>query len=159
LEAEDRRHLVEKVIEHMYTIRHQISFEMKSFFNDRKVTQPQWMVLHIIKKRKKTKVKDIAGILSITSSAATQIINGLVAKGLLIRKRNPEDRRMLKIELSEESNKQFEAIRNIHMKTLTAVFDVLSDEELLLYSRLNDKITGSIKSPGDKSGEDSLIKN
>jgi DNA-binding MarR family transcriptional regulator len=83
-------------------------------------------------------------LLNITSSATTQIVDGLVNKELLVRKRNPDDRRTLKIELSEKSKNQFDLIKNKSFKTLSSLFDVLDNDELLKYCELSDKIASKI---------------
>lgn len=141
---EDRKKLIEKVIESIHAIKHNIAAEMHLLFDEIQMTQSQLLVLHFVKKNKTINIKDLANLLSITSSAATQIVNGLVNKGLLLRKRNPDDRRTLKIELSEKSKNQFDSIRSKSFQTLSSLFDVLDNDELLNYCKLNNKIADSI---------------
>lgn len=141
---DDRRKIIEKIIESMYAIRHKLATEIHFFFNEIQITHSQWLVLHLVKKNKIINIKDLANLLDITSSAATQIVDGLVDKGLLMRKRNPDDRRTLKIELSEKSKNQFDSIKNKSFKTLYSLFDVLDNDELLKYCELNDKIASNI---------------
>lgn len=141
---DDRRKLIEKIIENIYAIKHEIAAEMHLFFEEIQITHSQWIVLHLIKKNKNISIKNLANLLDITSSAATQIVDGLVNKGLLLRRRNPDDRRTLKIELSEESKNQFDSIKNKSFKTLSLLFDVLDNDELSKYCELNNKIAGKI---------------
>jgi DNA-binding MarR family transcriptional regulator len=137
---DDRRKLIEKNIESIYAIRHKLAAEIHFFFKEIQITHSQWLVLHLVKKNKIINIKDLAKLLNITSSATTQIVNGLVNKELLVRKRNPDDRRTLKIELSEKSKNQFDLIKNKSFKTLSSLFDVLDNDELVKYCELNDKI-------------------
>jgi len=139
---DDRRILIEKIIENFYAIRHKLATEFQFFFDEIQITHSQWLVLHLIKKNEIMSIKDLANLLSITSSATTQIVDGLVNKGLLLRKRNPDDRRTLKIELSEKSKNQFNSLKNKSFKTLSSLFDVLDYDELLKYCELNNKIAG-----------------
>jgi len=141
---DDRRKLVEKIIENIFAIKHKIAAEIHFFFDEIQITHSQWLVLHLVKKNGTISIKDLANLLDITSSAATQIVDGLVDKGLLIRKRNPDDRRTLKIELSEKFKNQFDSIKNKSFKTLSLLFDALNDDELLKYCELNDKIVSKI---------------
>jgi DNA-binding MarR family transcriptional regulator len=141
---DDRRKLIEKIIENIYAIKHKIAAEIHFFFEETQITQSQWSILHLVKKNKIISIKDLANLRDITSSAATQIVDGLVDKGLLMRKRNPDDRRTLKIELSEKSKNQFDSIKHKSFKTLYSLFNVLDNDELLKYCELNDKIVSKI---------------
>ncbi|MDD5622245.1 MAG: MarR family transcriptional regulator [Actinomycetota bacterium] len=140
----DRRKLIEKILEDIRAIKHEISAELHFFSAGIRITHPQWLVLRLVKSNGTINIKDLANLLDTTSSATTQIVNGLVNKGLLLRKRNPDDRRTLKIELSEKFKNQFDSIKNKSFKTLSLLFDALDDDELLKYCELNDKIIGNI---------------
>lgn len=141
--AENRKNLIEKTIENIYAIKHKIMSEMAFFFKEIGITHSQMTVLRILKKNENINIKDIAGILGITSSATTQIVNELVKKGFLLRKRNPDDRRTVNLTLSEKSIKQFDSIKNKSFSELYSLFEALSDDELLDYYKLNNKIIGN----------------
>ena len=55
---------------------------MQLLFDEMQITHPQWIVLHHVEKSRITNIKYLADALMITSSAATQIVDGLVKKGL-----------------------------------------------------------------------------
>ena len=141
---EDRRKLIEKSIESIYSIRNKIVSEMHQSFGVLQITHSQWIVLRLIKMNGNISIKNLAGLLGTTSSATTQIVDSLVSKELLFRKRNPDDRRVLKVTLTEKSTIQFDSIKNKSFHTLSSLFDVLDDEELLRYCELSSKITSSI---------------
>jgi len=140
----DRKKLIEKILDNINAIKREIATEMHIFFNEISITHPQWIVLHFVKKNRNINIKDLANLLDITSSAATQIVDSLVNKGLLLRRRNPDDRRTLKIELSEKSKNQFDSIKNKSFKILSSLFDVLGNDELSKYCELNNKIASEI---------------
>ena len=133
---ENRRKIVEKITEDLYSIRRKMASEMHHLFDEMQITHPQWIVLHHIKKSGMINIKDLAKHLGTTSSAATQIVDGLVKKELLLRKRNEEDRRILNIELSEKAISKFNSIKSASFNTLSALFDVLDDKELQVYRDL-----------------------
>ncbi len=149
---ENRRKIVEEITEALYLIRRKIASEMHHLSDEMQITHPQWIVLHHVKKGGMTSIKDLANFLGITSSAATQIVDGLVKKELLLRKRNEEDRRILNIELSGKAISRFNSIKSTSFNTLSALFDVLDDKELEDYRDLNNKIASRIpdKSAGQK---------
>ncbi len=148
---ENRRKIVEEITEAMYFIKRKIASEMHHLSDEMQITHPQWIVLHHVRKSKMINIKDLANLLGITSSAATQIVDGLVKKELLLRKRNEEDRRILNIELSGKAISKFNSIKSTSLNTLSALFDVLDDGELRDYRDLNNKIASRI--PGKSSGQ------
>ncbi|MCJ7666147.1 MAG: MarR family transcriptional regulator, partial [Actinobacteria bacterium] len=106
----DRRKTIEEITETLYSIRRQIASETHLLFDKMQITHPQWIVIHYVRKSGIINVKNLANLLGITSSAATQIVDGLVKKGFLLRKRNTEDRRILNIELSVEARGKFDSV-------------------------------------------------
>ncbi len=141
---EDRTKLIERSIESIYAIRNKIVAEMYHYFGVMQITHSQWVVLRLIKNNGTISIKNLAGMLGTTSSATTQIVDSLVSKDLLSRKRNPDDRRVLKVALTEKTIIQFESVKNTSINTLASLFDVLDDEELLKYCNLSSKITDGI---------------
>jgi len=140
----DRKQLIENIIESVYAIRKKIIAEMHLFFTEAKITHSQWLMLHIIEKKGALSIKELASLLGTTSSAATQLVDSLVNKGLAARKRNPCDRRVLIIELTAQAKKQFESIKNKSFDTMASLFDALDDDELLKYFEINNKIITNI---------------
>lgn len=141
---DNRKKTIEEITEALYSIRRRIASEMHLLSDEMQITHPQWIVLHHVRKSRIINIKDLAKLLDITSSAATQIVDGLVKKGLLLRKRNKEDRRILNIELSAIARDKFDSIKSASFNTLSALFDALDDEELQNYRDLNNKIVSRI---------------
>lgn len=146
-----RRQLIEKPIENIFAIKNKIMAEMHHFFLDIQITHTQWLVLRIVKKNESISIKELARLLRITSSAVTQIVDSLVNKDLLLRKRNPDDRRVLKMALTEKSKNKFDSIKKKSLNSVYTLFDVLNDDDLSNYSELNKKILGK-NSNEDQSG-------
>ena len=128
---------------------------MALFFKEAGITHSQMAVLRILKKNGNMNIKDIAGILGITSSATTQIVDELVKKDFLSRKRNPDDRRTVNLTLSPKAIIQLDLIKNRSFNELHSLFEVLNDDELLDYHKLNNKILGS-KPESSRSGKENL---
>ncbi len=108
------------------------------------ITPSQGFALRYVAENKSANVKDIAKTLNITSSAATQLIDGLVDKGYLIRKSSLDDRRAIVLSVSLKAKKLFKECKEQGLQKMIKLFDVLTDNELAEYSKLNKKITGSI---------------
>ena len=146
----DRKKIIEEITESLYLIKRKVASDMHFLFHEMQITHPQWIVLQQVRKKGMISIKYLSHVLQMTSSAATQIVNGLVKKGLLVRKRNKEDRRMLNIELSETAYNQFELMKDRRVSAVTTLFDSLDDEDLIKYLEINKKIAEKI--PGSDPG-------
>jgi DNA-binding MarR family transcriptional regulator len=138
---EKRNHIIEKIFENIYIIRQKIASEMNLPLNEISLTYSQWQVLNHVRKNRSINIKELAGLLDITSSAATQIVDGLVNKGFLSRRRSKTDRRVLEIELSRKSMMRLKK----SMDKICPIFSVLDDDELIEYCQLTAKLAGRDK--------------
>lgn len=86
------------------------------------------MLLH--QGRSGLSMHQLAVALSITPSSATQLMDRLVRTGLVERLREEEDRRLVRVQLSESARRRFEDMLRVHLDSLAAVTEPLSDEEL-----------------------------
>ncbi len=100
----------------------------------------QWLALHLVGHQNGIGLKELAASLGITSSAATQLVDGLVKKGLLNRQPSDEDRRALRLSLPDESRKRISAMMEQRLARLSAVFGVLDDTEFQTLLDLIDKV-------------------
>jgi DNA-binding MarR family transcriptional regulator len=67
---------------------------------------------------------------AITPSSATQLVDRLVRLGLVERLREDEDRRLVRVQLSEAARQRFEEMMRLHLRSLAAVTEQLSDDDL-----------------------------
>ncbi|MBM3701075.1 MAG: MarR family transcriptional regulator [Actinobacteria bacterium] len=139
----ERKKIIEEIISKIYSLRQRIMSELQLLFKEMGITHTQMMVLRIIQDNENMNLKDLAGVLGTTSSATTQIVNGLVKKGYLTRKRNTSDRRILNLALTENAKLGLSSVRDKSFSQLYFIFDVLNDEELENYCKLSEKIIGS----------------
>jgi len=137
----DRKEQIGELLANLNAVRRVIRRYRNSYLKQRNLTYSQAWVLHVVKEHDGIGVKEIADLLGITSSAATQLADTLVQKGYLSRERSPEDHRALKVRLSGQGKKQ---VGVLQMKNLEKLFDVFDDEELLKYCELSKKIINII---------------
>lgn len=81
-------------------------------------------------------VKDLAEILGVTPGAVTQFIDALVEKGLVERKEDSGDRRLLRMKLTEYAKENFNKFRIDYFRMVSHVFDSLSDGEIIQLTTL-----------------------
>jgi DNA-binding MarR family transcriptional regulator len=104
------------------------------------LTHSQWLLINIVAGGKHTSVKDIADKLMTSSSAATQLIDVLIAKGWIKRLASAKDKRRSMISLSVSGIKKIGEFKKNYANKLENIFTALSDEELATFIILNKKI-------------------
>lgn len=103
-------------------------------------TRAQLGVMMLLAQEKQKNVKDLAQTLCMTSSAATQIIDGLVDEKLLLRKIDRTDRRKIAVSLTPRGKLVLAKTKLAHQKLMTVMFASLSTEELLQLKNIQEKI-------------------
>lgn len=103
-------------------------------------TSSQWGVLVFIEQQGSSTVKEIAKELGITSSATTQLVDGLVSAGYVSRETHTVDRRSVLLTLSPTIKTKIDKMKKQVLKKFLTFFDALNDTELNHYSLLTSKI-------------------
>lgn len=103
-------------------------------------TRAQMGVLFMITHQSAQGIKQIAEKFQITPSAATQLVDGLVADGLLTRKADDQDRRKISVELTAKGKEKMELAQKMRFEKMNKMFEVLSDEELMQLNSIFLKI-------------------
>jgi len=139
----NRKKIFEDLLQNMHAMRHKL---MVGYTAKKEVviTPSQGFVLRFVAKNNSANIKAITQALNITSSAATQLVDGLVDKGYLVRKNNPDDRRVIILLLSLKAKKFFKECKEQGLQKMMEIFDILTDEELTQYAALNKKLVDFI---------------
>jgi|SRR3989344_1928849 len=129
---------------------HQVSASFreirKHLFNHKKLSIPhsltlsQGFVLGFIENQGPASVGEIAVAFSVTSSAATQIIDTLVKRGFLGKKESTDDRRILQITLTKKGKNVIKEFKTAQVDKLKDVLEPLSDNDLKQYLKLSRKV-------------------
>jgi DNA-binding MarR family transcriptional regulator len=97
-------------------------------------------------------VKDLAEGTGVTPGAITQFVNTLVEKGLVAREGDLNDRRVVRLKLTDQARNHFEKFKTDHLASMCRVFDVLTDDEIKQLIAMLTKIDTSYNSR-DKNAE------
>lgn len=100
----------------------------------------QLSVLFVVAHRGTQTTKDLAQHFGMTSSAVTQLVNGLVKDKLLERKEDKNDRRKMHIALTKKGNGVLERARAYRMQKMKESFTPLSDKEIEQLLKIQIKI-------------------
>ena|SRR3989344_6437231 len=136
-----RKQLIEEILHAFHSIRNITKAKAASLGHQNHITHSQWFVLTIIAHFEKTNIKHIAEAMEMTSSAATQLVDGLVQNNYVTRQEDQSDRRLVQLELSPIGKKHITATKDKRINEMAEIFDSLSDKELEEFVRLFKKIT------------------
>jgi len=122
------------------------ALEVKSgtcMFGDYAITNAQWLALDVIGRTENASIKDICSVLGVTSSAATQVVNDLVAAGLVQKRPSAKDARAVAVSLSPKTKKVLAQFRTGMLQNMSKLFSVLTKEEFETYRALHTKLVTS----------------
>lgn len=102
-------------------------------------THAQMGVLMMLEQEDHQSVKALAEHSCMSSSAVTQLVDGLVDSKLLIRKEDKEDRRKISVALTAQGKKKIQSAKKARYDKLKKLFQTLNDQELLQLESLLSK--------------------
>jgi DNA-binding MarR family transcriptional regulator len=138
-----RDHIIQEIVEDMALMGRRIASQRKIPPADRKISRGQVIVLTIVGNRDGLSIKDIAESMHISGSAATQLVDSLVRAGLLAREVDPNDRRIMRISLTDEGKSRLEKFRKARLEAMGEILSPLSRQELETFRNLLRKIIAS----------------
>lgn len=107
-------------------------------------------MLYISHNKSGAAVKELAQYLQVTSGAITQIIDGLVEKGLVKRLENDEDRRVQHLTLTKKAHQSFTTFKREYYHAMLPMFDALTEAEIIqLTTLLNNVDSSKMKEGGE----------
>ena len=98
------------------------------------ITPGAYYCMLYLKKHNSLSMSDLGKILLISKPNVTALINKLIAKGLVVRSSDKQDRRVIMIRLSSKGIQFMEKNIKKHMKQIIVKLTTLSDNELNLLS-------------------------
>ncbi|NMB39112.1 MAG: MarR family transcriptional regulator [Firmicutes bacterium] len=108
------------------------SFEklVKWYFNDYKLTLTQLSLVLLLKENGSLNVSSISKQMGLSKSTVSGIINRLEKMNIVTRTRSEEDRRVIRISLTDEVKNVCPSIENKLKEFIYHMFDGVSDDDL-----------------------------
>jgi DNA-binding MarR family transcriptional regulator len=108
-------------------------------------THAQIGVMFMLRHLGPLNIKDLAAQFRMTSSAATQLVDGLVKDCLVKRTEDSKDRRKTSLELTAKGSQVLIKARKFRLQNMNNVFQVLSNEELAQLEKLQRKLVDHLQ--------------
>lgn len=99
------------------------------------VTLPQFRVLILLSEDGPTRIGSIAERMGVVPSTFTRSVDRMVAGGWIARAENPENRREVLIELTDDGHRLVEAVTERRRREIRGVLELLSDDDRELVAR------------------------
>ncbi|SRR5713226_2114643 len=113
---------------------------------------PVWLVLISLKMRQIANQRELAESVGIREATLTHHLNAMAAQGLLTRERDPANRRIHQVRLTDDGEAAFLRLRAAALEFDRNLHSGISDEEIAtldsLLHRLESNLTGPGSSPG-----------
>lgn len=106
----------------------------------REITISQMIILTLLQEKGRSKMNEIAGALSVTTSAGTGLVDRMVKSNLLKRSADPKDRRVINIEMTQKGRNIIEDIQKRRYKMMMEMFSKLKPIERKRYLETVKKI-------------------
>jgi DNA-binding MarR family transcriptional regulator len=101
-----------------------------SLYDERGLTMPQLRVLFMLAENAERPAGDLAQELGVSPSTVTGITDRLARQGLIVRKEDPRDRRVVLLALSDEGILLTGEVAESAKAQLRRVFEAMADERL-----------------------------
>jgi len=109
---------------------------------------PVWLILLNLAVRRPPHQRALAEAIGITNATLTHHLNAMEERGLITRRRDPENRRVHVVELTEEGTLAFARLRRVAMAFDARLRSDLSAEEVDALGKLLTRLAASV---GDRA--------
>lgn len=111
---------------------------------DQVATSLQFSALSSISEEKLT-VTELANNLKLSKSSATQLVERLVQSKYVNRSQDQKDKRIIRLELTEEGTKQVKVLKKKFISTLNDAFSDIPKSDILELTRIHSDMIVSLR--------------
>jgi MarR family transcriptional regulator for hemolysin len=108
---------------------------------------PMWLVMVSLKAERHGMQRDLASAVGIEGPTLTHHLNRMEAAGLVKRARDPENRRVHRVELTAAGEAEFRRLRQTVIAFHRRLRDGLAAEEIALLGSLLDRLRRNVAAP------------
>src|ERR1700745_3578638 len=120
----------QSLFEELAAIKRAMQSSRGHFLSEYNLTRPQIEILFVIAHRSDQTIGELATAMGITNGAATQMIEVMVKRDLVVRVADQNDRRVTHVELSEAGKKLALELRRRHGAFMSKLLEGLGEDEI-----------------------------
>jgi MarR family transcriptional regulator, transcriptional regulator for hemolysin len=111
---------------------------------------PIWLVLISLKAKRLPNQRQIAEFIGIQGATLTHHLNAMEGDGLVTRRRDPSNRRVHVVELTEDGEALFFRLRDAAVAFDRQLRAGLNEEEVPSFTRVLDRLHANVASPDER---------
>jgi DNA-binding MarR family transcriptional regulator len=100
-------------------------------------------MLYMLHFHKQLRVKQVADYLGITKSAASQMLDSLTDKGLVIRQPDTADRRIIRFSLSAKGTQSLKKLTKLKFSGMRSRLEALPSDDLAALAAISNKMASA----------------
>ncbi|MEU8816574.1 MarR family transcriptional regulator [Actinoplanes sp. NPDC048796] len=89
----------------------------------------QLSALRLVRRHPGTTVRELAGELQLKPNNASALVTAMVTGGLLVKENDPDDRRVVRLRLTDQARQRHDAVRDLFTGYVEAALTTLTDSE------------------------------
>ncbi len=113
---------------------------------------PTWLILISLKTRPLANQRELAEAVGIREATLTHHLNAMDSAGLVIRRRDPANRRVHLVEITPAGEAAFHRLRAAAFAFDARLRTGISNEEVANLGRMLDRLVGNVAGPGGAAG-------
>jgi DNA-binding MarR family transcriptional regulator len=86
------------------------------------------------------RMKELAVRMGVTTGALTVLVNRLVESGYVQRRHDPDDRRSIRVMLTESGREHFSAHHDLHLQLTEEMIGELSEDEIKVFMNILERL-------------------
>jgi DNA-binding MarR family transcriptional regulator len=141
-----RDQLIEALFENMNSVKRGFYGRMQNLTRDFAISGAQLELLFTIRHNQPVSSKQLAGLLHMTPGAVSQLADSIEQQSLIERHTSEKDRRVQFLRVSEKGEKFIRSFEKSRRKVMEAIIKDLSDGELEIWLRVQQKMIAYFKS-------------
>lgn len=140
----DRKQLAEKMYRTYRAFMHKLVSRIFMESNLSEFQTRELFALEILGENPWISMSELSEALSTAKNTTTGIINRMVRRKLVARRHSKEDRRVVKIALTEKGKAIWDEYLSLHLGFSEGLLAALTDAEAKQYLKLNEKIVATL---------------
>jgi len=112
---------------------------------------PTWLILISLKTRTHANQRELAAAIGIQGATLTHHLNAMESAGLLVRRRDPANRRVHQVTMTDDGERLFHRLRRAATEFDRRLRDGLAEDDLAAFTRVLGTLAGNV-GPDDGPG-------
>lgn len=136
---------VERLFSTMMQLGKLMSQQTRETHEEKKATMLQFMALHYLKEQPNGTPSEIGRLLELSKSSATQLIERLVIAGFVKRVHDKEDRRNVRLKITESGEEEFIVLKKKMIGKMQRIFSKIPVKDLRELIRIQTNLVKALK--------------